>query len=92
MREISGGCLCGGVRYRLTGEPIMVAVCHCSTCQKNSGTAFSTNIVMPEHKVEIKGDTLATYAERTSADSKPFFRSFCSHCGSPIDGHGEAYR
>lgn len=91
MVNASGGCLCGAVRYRLSGEPAMVAVCHCSTCQKNSGTAFSTNIAMPEGTVEITGDSLTTYEQRADTDGPPFFRSFCSRCGSPISGHGEAY-
>jgi len=90
MREVSGGCLCGAVRYRLVGEPLMVAVCHCTTCQKNTGSAFSTNLAMPPEAVEIVGDNLASYEERADADSPPFLRSFCARCGSPISGRGEA--
>lgn len=91
MREVSGGCLCGAVRYRLSAEPLMVAVCHCSTCQKNTGSAFSTNLAVPQEAVEIVGDDLATYEERADAESPPFLRSFCARCGSPISGRGEAY-
>lgn len=91
MRQASGGCLCGAVRYQLNGEPAMVAVCHCSTCQKNTGSAFSTNVAVPEGAVEIAGESLATYEEQAGGDSPPFFRSFCSRCGSPIFGRGDAY-
>ncbi len=91
MLKASGGCLCGAVRYRLDGEPSMIAVCHCKTCQKNTGSAFSTNLVMPEGAIKLTGDSLAIYEERQSADSPPFFRSFCARCGSPISGQGEAY-
>ena len=91
MLDANGGCLCGAVRYRVDGEPAMVAVCHCATCQKNTGSAFSTNVAFPADAVEISGDSLASYEERASADSAPFYRSFCSRCGSPISGHGEAY-
>ncbi|MGA7980610.1 MAG: GFA family protein [Chromatiaceae bacterium] len=46
---------------------------------------------MPAKAVEFTGDLLATYEERANADSAPFYRSFCSRCGSPISGHGDAY-
>jgi hypothetical protein len=75
----------------MVGEPLMVAVCHCSTCQKNTGSAFSTNLAMPQNAVEIVGDDLATFEEYADAGSPPFLRSFCSRCGSPISGRGEAY-
>ncbi|MGB5744654.1 MAG: GFA family protein [Sedimenticolaceae bacterium] len=91
MRTISGGCLCGAIRYRAETEPVMVAVCHCTTCQKNSGSAFSTNIALPVEAVEFTGDTPASYEERASADSPPFYRAFCSRCGSPVSGRGDAY-
>ena len=91
MLHGNGGCLCGAVRYRVDGEPSMVAVCHCGTCQKNSGSAFSTNVAFPADAVEISGDSLVSYEERASEASEPFYRSFCSRCGSPISGHGEAY-
>ena len=91
MVDANGGCLCGAVRYRLSGQSVMVAVCHCATCQKNTGSAFSTNIAMPKEAVEISGESLATYEERAAADTAPFFRSFCIQCGSPICGQGDAY-
>ena len=91
MLHTSGGCLCGAVRYHLKGDPAMVAVCHCSACQKNTGSAFSVNIAMPKDTVGIEGDSLVTYEEHTNTDGAPFFRSFCCRCGSPICGHGDAY-
>ena len=94
MLNASGGCLCGAVRYhryQLNAEPVMVAVCHCATCQKNTGSAFSTNLAMPTDAVEIAGDGLTTYVEHVDAGAMPFFRSYCSRCGSPICGQGKAY-
>ena len=35
-----GGCLCGGVRYRTTAKPMRVTVCHCTFCQKLTGSAY----------------------------------------------------
>lgn len=91
MQQMTGGCLCGAVRYRLSGTPAMVAVCHCRTCQRNTGSAFSTNVAMPREAVVIEGNGLATYQTRADAGSPPFFRSFCARCGSPVCARGEAY-
>jgi hypothetical protein len=47
----SGGCLCGTVRYTLDCEPVMLALCHCTHCQKQSGSAFSANIAVAEFEL-----------------------------------------
>jgi hypothetical protein len=69
----------------------MVVACHCTTCQKNTGSAFSLNVAVPDNEIEINGDSLRVYEEHSDADGPPFYRSFCSRCGSPIAGRGDAY-
>ena len=91
MSDIRGGCLCGAVRYESQAEPAMVAVCHCASCQKNTGSSYSLNLGLPQDAVSIQGETLTTYEDRAGASGKPFYRSFCSRCGSPISGQGDAY-
>ena len=91
MKKVTGGCLCGTVRYASEAEPAMVVVCHCITCQKTSGSAFSLNLLMPTGSVTITGESLATYEDHSGASGKPFYRTFCSRCGSPIRSSGEAY-
>lgn len=91
MPKIAGGCLCGSVRYESDAEPLIVAVCHCTTCQKNSGSAFSLNLGMPAAAVTMAGADLMTYEDRSGASGKPFYRSFCGRCGSPLSGKGDAY-
>ena len=91
MAKIRGACLCGNVRYASDAEPAAVVVCHCVTCQKNTGSAFSLNIGIPTDAVKISGATLARYEDHTGASGKPFYRSFCSRCGSPIAASGDAY-
>jgi hypothetical protein len=88
MPKIIGGCLCGSVRYESDNEPALVAVCHCATCQKNTGSAFSLNLAMPTGSLTISGESLTTYDDRGGASGSPFFRTFCSRCGSPISGSG----
>src|SRR3546814_17806443 len=62
----TGRCLCGEVTYEISGDPIATAVCHCEHCQRQSGGAFSVNVVMPASPLTISG-TLQTY-ENTNED------------------------
>jgi hypothetical protein len=84
MSELSGHCLCGGVTYTCSAEPMMVVNCHCTHCQRQSGAAFSTNVVVPRDALEVSGDSLSEYATTSTDEGKPTRRLFCSNCGSPI--------
>lgn len=85
---LKGGCLCGAVRYEITGDPVMTGHCHCLDCQKASGAAHGTFGAWPEPAVKITGK-LKTF--KTKADSgKMSSRSFCPECGSWLVGHPES--
>jgi hypothetical protein len=45
---LTGGCLCGGLRYEIGEAPLLTYTCHCTDCQRISGSAFSVGIVVPE--------------------------------------------
>lgn len=90
MTRIEGGCLCGAVRYRSDAEPALQAVCHCKTCQKNSGSTYSFNVAVPEDSLIVEG-TVATYEDRSGASGQPFHRHFCPTCGSHVYSGGAAY-
>lgn len=82
MTTISGNCLCGAVTYSLSEPPLHVAQCHCTDCQKYSGTGHATNAAFAAQAFTVTGP-LTTYTSR--ADSgKEISRSFCKVCGSPI--------
>ena len=83
MGNIKGGCLCGKVRYESNAEPLMVAVCHCTHCQKQSGSAFSVNIGVPADSVTVTGESFTTYEDHGDS-GKATLRKFCNQCGSPI--------
>lgn len=83
MSKIKGSCLCGAIQYESTAQPLMIAVCHCTHCQKQSGSAFSVNIGVPADSVTLTGESLAIY-EDVGATGKPTLRKFCNQCGSPI--------
>lgn len=78
-----GGCLCGAVRYRITGDPVHVTVCHCTHCQRNSGSAFSFNCAFPREAMTLEGPTSAYLDQGDTGEGVR--RIFCSVCGSPIE-------
>ncbi|MBX7495037.1 GFA family protein [Qipengyuania sp. 6B39] len=82
MSRTEGGCLCGKVRYGFDGEPAAAMVCHCTHCQKQSGSAFSTIIGVPESALEVRG-TPTSYAD-SGESGKSVERIFCGTCGSPL--------
>ncbi|SCU90772.1 conserved hypothetical protein [Cupriavidus necator] len=83
MSEIKGGCLCGGVRYESPEVAVMTAVCHCTHCQKQSGSAFSTNLVVPAAAFKVTASTLATFND-VGDSGLGVRRYFCKRCGSPV--------
>ena len=48
-----GGCRCGAIRYRLTGEPMFVHCCHCTDCQRETGSGFAINALYEMGRVEL---------------------------------------
>ena len=82
MREMTGGCLCGQVRYSANADPAIVAVCHCKNRQKQTGTAFSVLVGVPKSAISVQGN-LKTFHD-TGDSGQPVDRNFCPECGSPI--------
>jgi hypothetical protein len=80
----TGRCLCGELTYEVSGDPIAVAVCHCTHCQRQSGGPFSVNLVLHESQLAVSGE-LRTYEETgENGDGVYVRRRFCGSCGSPI--------
>jgi len=88
MAQITGGCLCGKVRYSADGEPAFVGVCHCRNCQKETGSAFCTVVGIPQTALSMQGD-LTTFNDKGDS-GKTLFRRFCPICGSTVMEQAEA--
>lgn len=73
----TGGCNCGQVRYELDGEPIRVGLCHCETCRKHTGSAFSHFGVWPRGSARISGEA-GCWEVRAGGDR------FCRTCGASL--------
>jgi hypothetical protein len=53
---MEGGCQCGAVRYRITGDPISLVACHCKECQRQSGSAFGMSLIVRKTDFALTGD------------------------------------
>ncbi len=80
--KMSGCCLCGSLRYTADAEPAMVCVCHCKDCQRQSGTAFGTFVIIPKADLRITGAS-KDYVWR-GGSGETMSRRFCPDCGSAV--------
>lgn len=80
----TGHCLCGSVAYSFTGDPAMVAACHCDDCQRQSGACFSLNVAVPAANFTVDASKLRTFATTGTDSGQPRERNFCPECGSPV--------
>ena len=80
-RPLQGGCLCGAVRYEITAPFLSAGYCHCTRCQRRTGTGSSANGRVPQG-----GFTLLQGAERLSTFTPEagMPKLFCSVCGSAL--------
>jgi hypothetical protein len=58
VEYLEGGCTCRAVRYRMAASPLIVHCCHCTWCQRESGTAFALNAMIEADRVELLSGTL----------------------------------
>ncbi len=81
--KLSGSCLCGEVTYQFTEEIKVFQYCHCSRCQKFTGSAHASNIIIdPKHFQWLSGEDSVGRFEVKQA--KHFATSFCKKCGSSL--------
>jgi hypothetical protein len=89
MPNMNGGCLCGDVRYSATGEPQVTSTCHCTDCQKQSGSAFVEVVAVPNEMFTLHGTTHSfTYAGDSGRKKTG---SFCPRCGSMLTIEAEGF-
>lgn len=78
-----GGCQCGRVRYQVSGEPLAVSVCHCTECQRQSGSAFGMSWIVRQSEFQLLKGSLKTFT-RSSDSGRPVACAFCPECGTRI--------
>lgn len=81
---ITGGCMCGAVRFECAVEPMMTGNCHCRDCQRASGGAFCSALALPADALEITGTVKYFDVETDSGNTSS--RGFCPECGARLFG------
>jgi hypothetical protein len=86
--EVTGGCLCRAVRYRITAAPIVTRVCWCRVCQYLAAGSGTVNTCFPSSAITIEGE-LRDYP--LIADSgNVMHRRFCPMCGTQMFSEAES--
>ena len=73
MDRVTGGCLCGSVRFEAVGKPNRVGICHCLNCRKHHGAPFYAAAIYPDGAVTVSGETHQYEG-----------RHFCPRCGGSV--------
>ena len=84
MSDLTGGCACGQVRYKASGEPRFALICQCRACQLMTGAAHAPQFAHPLDHFEITG-ALSDWSRDSDADYA-VRRHFCPTCGTPVYG------
>ena len=85
--KVTGGCMCGAVRYEASGDPVSVIFCHCESCRRHTGAPV---VALAGFKLEQVRFTLG---ERATYESTPGVqRGFCGRCGTPLTWEGDGTR
>ncbi len=79
----TGGCLCGGVQYEFSGEPVFGLLCHCRDCQRQSGGAYTAGLRIPAASFRIIRGEPKLYV-KTADSGNQVTRAFCPECGSML--------
>ncbi|WP_407886433.1 GFA family protein [Scytonema sp. NUACC26] len=80
---VTGGCLCGFVRYEYSGELRLANYCHCNDCRKTTGSAFNIGIKVDALKLRVITGHVKSYT-KTAGSGNTIAREFCPECGSPL--------
>lgn len=78
-----GGCQCGAIRYEVVGEPRQVVVCHCTDCQRQSGSAFGMTMVVDEAAFRVTHGEPKTFMSKSDT-GRVKLGAFCPQCGTRI--------
>jgi len=89
-RSFTGRCACGAIRYRVDAEPMAMVNCHCRGCQRASGAACASGVLVPAGAVIIDGEPRWYESKAESGNSAR--RGFCGVCGSPLFADSDAFR
>ena len=80
-----GGCLCGSLRYRFRGKPLAFYQCHCSDCQRQTGSAFGLSMIARREDVSVLDGEPAGF-RISMLDGRVKCGRFCAKCAARVWG------
>lgn len=80
---LTGSCMCGAIAYKSSSDPVGTALCHCTDCQKWTGGAFTSNVIIPEDSFSVTKGSPKQH-DVTGASGKINHHYFCGDCGSSL--------
>ncbi|MEI7568062.1 MAG: GFA family protein [Alcaligenaceae bacterium] len=81
--HVTGACHCGQIRYEAEIDPAAVSICHCTDCQKITGSAFRVNVPAKKENFRMLAGTPKTYLKTAESGAKRL-QAFCQNCGTSI--------
>ena len=84
MSVADGGCLCGGIRYKVQSSPTRVTICHCKFCQRATGSAYLVEPIFDEADFAVITGKAKTYKHRSEGSGKQVYIHFCDICGTKL--------
>lgn len=84
MDQLEGGCLCGRVRFRTTEAPMRTFACHCTFCQKVTGSSYFAESMYAKDAVLFNDGALSTYEHISDVSHQKVFVHFCPRCGTTV--------
>lgn len=78
-----GGCLCGRLRYFANGDPKRVTVCHCTWCQRRTGSAFAVEALFTQPQIKVSGKS-RRFRSTSDVSGRWLELEFCTTCGANI--------
>jgi len=89
----TGRCACGQLSFQAEGDPLIVHCCHCTYCQRETGTAFATNFLIESDRVTFSGDSETILNPSASGQGQRIIRCLACHVAvsSHYPGAGDSF-
>ncbi len=81
--QVHGSCHCGGIQYTAAVDPARTTICHCTDCQKLTGSAYRVSVPADEGSFELTAGEPSIYVKIGDTGSRRA-QAFCPKCGSPL--------
>lgn len=82
--DLEGGCLCGAVRFRTSKPPLRTLACHCTFCQKVTGSSSFAESMFSMDAVQFNSGELRSYEHLSDGSNKKVYVHFCPRCGTTV--------